>query len=232
MSRNCPGVMNPFSRVRILVALAPLVLAATIFPLGYHLQGQVSGPSPGNGGGGRGLAVRPRPLADFTVTVDTDRGVYDIGDNVEVRFRASDDCYVFIFNTDSDGVTRQIFPNFYDRNNVLQANRRYRIPTGLYRLVTTGPPGSESLRILAYRYPWRALDPWNEFSSSEPFPRRAVAPDAMGGRVEREARTAQEQDSKGALGIVPVPGDRYYRLYAEDTVRFRVQSRHYYPDPW
>ena len=231
--------MKPFSRIKVLALLAPLIMAAAVLLSGYHLQGQVGTPSPGQNEGGRGLAFRPSPRPDFTVTVDTDRGVYYVGDSVEVRFRASDDCWVYIFNTDSEGVTRQIFPNYYDRDNALEGNRRYAIPVGRFRLVTTGPAGSESLRIIAYRRLWRALDPWNEFSAGEPFPRRSVAPNDMRGRVESEARAAQEQDSKNAqgggregLGLIPVPRDRYYYVYAEDTARFRVQSRRYYLDSW
>jgi Domain of unknown function (DUF4384) len=247
--------MKTSSRIRILALLAPLILAAAVASLGYRLEGkagaQPAGPAAqptrgeASGGasadGGRGVAIRPRPYPDFTVTVDTDRQVYYVGEAVEVRFRASDDCRVYIFNTDSDGVTRQVFPNYYDRDNALRGDHAYTIPIGRYRLVATGPPGGESLRIVAYRRAWRALEPWDDFSSGgrDPFPQRSVAPDEMRKRVEGEARGGQEDSAKpsqsgrrGGLAIVPMPPDRYYYDYAEDSTRFKVQSRRYYPDPW
>jgi hypothetical protein len=193
-------------------------------------------------GGVRLIEIRPRER--FWVTLDTDRAVYDVGESVQVRFRASQDCVVYIFNTDSDGVTRQIFPNYFDRDNSIRANRQYSIPDRRYLLVTTGPPGRESLHIMAYSRKWRALEPWNEFRPSDPFPRRGMGGAEMRQRVEDEARKEQEIQPGspggrgGGLRIVPVPPERYYD-YAEDRTHFRVEWRRYEPphpfdprDPW
>jgi hypothetical protein len=188
--------------------------------------------------GGRIGAMRPRPIPNFTVTVETDSDIYTVGETVGVRFRASDDCWVYIFNTDSDGVTRQVFPNYFDRDNAVRANRRYSIPIGRYWLVATGPPGTESLRIVAYRRAWQSLESWNEFSAGEPFPLRSVAPDEMRKRVGGEARAGQgdrsqaQQYGGGGLAIVPIPSNAYYYDYAEDATRFRVQSPRHYARPW
>ncbi len=186
------------SRTKTLAFMLPLILmAAAVPPATYLVQGKEGDTSraadgafseqPATGASSRIGAgpIRPRPPADFNVTVDTDQSVYYVGEAVEVRFRASDDCRVYIFNTDSEGVTHQIFPNYYDRENTIERNRRYSIPIGRYWLVATGPAGTESLRIVAYRRPWRALEPWSDFSSGggDPFPRRSIAPDEMRKRV-------------------------------------------------
>jgi hypothetical protein len=222
----------------LLAPLAPAVAAVAL--LAYHVEGQ-EGLKPSSSDGGNSIAIRPRPIPEFTVSIDTDQEVYYVGEAVEIDFRASEDCRVYIFNTDSDGVTRQIFPNYYDQDNLVRGGRHYTIPTGRYRLVTTGPAGSESLRILAYRRPWRALESWNEFPSggTDPFPRRSLIPDEMRKRVESEAKAAPREypntsGERGGLSIVPIPRDRFYYDYAEKSVQFRVRSyreSHDWPEP-
>jgi hypothetical protein len=240
--------MRTSARILILALLAPWLPAATLAaapddqsketpPAGRraddqpNLRESTGGASRGPGPDVRSVQIRPRER--FSVSVDTDRGVYGVGDAVTVRFRASEDCVVYIFNTDSDGVTRQIFPNYYDRENSLSANRGYSIPNRRYWLVTTGPSGRESLHIVAYRRNWRALEPWNEFRPSDPFPRRAVGAGDMQKRVEKEAREADPPKNDGGRGgglrIVPVPRDDY----AEAWAHFEVRARRYDPyDPY
>jgi hypothetical protein len=183
------------------------------------------------------IALRPVPRPDFRVRVHTDRSVYEVGDPVQVRFRASEDCRIYIFNTDSEGVTRQIFPNYYDRNNTVRADKPYTIPFGRYLLVATGPAGTESLRLVAYRRSWKALDPWERFPTDDPFPRREVQPDSMRNRVEAEARGQgdapsgpQEKERRG-VSIFPIPPERWDG-YAEDSATFRVRSHAEEPDGW
>lgn len=187
----------------------------------------------------RSIEVIPEPSRDFSVRVDSDENRYYVGESVRIRFSASHDAHVYIFNTDSSGVTRQIFPNYYDRDNFVRGGRTYTLPRSGYSLRVTGPEGSERLRIVGYRREYRALRQWHEFRSSDPYPRRSVSPEAMserirtevrqegsGGmiRIDREIESGPRAGQRESLRIVPEP-DRFD--YAEDYDFFTVRRPSY-----
>jgi len=181
----------------------------------------------------------PHPGNRFTVDVRVDRRSYSIGSPVRISFSASDDCYVYIFNTDSRGVTSQIFPNYYERSNSIKARRNYTIPNRGYSLVVGGPAGRETIRIVAYRQRYRALSTWDIFKKSEPFPGRETSVDSMNSRIKKElgSKSSKSPGSKGgreglelkelyiAPNIAPIPNQPgYTNYYAEDTVRFETYN--------
>lgn len=145
-----------------------------------------------------GLITRRHPTPSpiyrgrFWVDIDADRSVYDIGDSVRIHFEASDDCHVYIFNTDAAGITRQIFPNYYDRDNYVRGGRRYSIPDYGYALVAEGPSGRESIQIVAHRKQWRALERWGHFDRHDPFPLRSLSPSGMRSQIEDEAKSLEQ----------------------------------------
>ena len=176
------------------------------------------------------IVVEPPTRGRFTVNVSADRNTYEIGDRVRISFSASHDARVYIFNTDAEGVRRQIFPNYYDRDNQVRAGRTYTIPDSNYALRVTGPSGEESIQIVAYRAYWRALRDWSDFRQGDPFPRRSISPQQMKERVEREARQSIQEGAR-SLSIVPEPEDRYHN-YAEDRDYFTVRRSYYRPIPY
>lgn len=118
------------------------------------------------------IGVIPRPQKDFTVSIDSDQYRYNIGENVRITFRASEDAYVYIYSTNSNGETRQVFPNFYDRDNRVEGGKKYRIPRGGdYRLVALPPSGSEVLTIYAVRSDRKRNFGSGSISADDPFPR-------------------------------------------------------------
>lgn len=182
------------------------------------------------------IIINPPHRQPFSVSINTDRNSYTVGQNVRLYFRTTHDAYVYIFNTDARGITRQIFPNYHDRNNFARAGSTYSIPDRTYALQVTGPAGSERVHIVAYKREWRALRSWGEFRSTDPFPRRFVEPDAMQRRIEEEARELRrEGPSRSDLGrsqslrIVPVPAPGYDPDFAEDYDFFTVRDRSYRP---
>lgn len=190
------------------------------------------------------IIIEPRhppspPHERFGVNIDTDRGSYYIGDSVRLYFSASDDAYVYIFNTDAQGITRQLFPNYYDSNSFVRAGRRYSIPGAGYSLVASGPAGRESVRIVGYRQRWRVLDQWHRFRSTEPFPQRSLGPDQMQSQIEREAQSGHggkesgREEAPQSLRIVPVPRPSPPLDYAEDWAYFNTLPRYgqYPPSP-
>ncbi|MCX7014840.1 MAG: DUF4384 domain-containing protein [Candidatus Sumerlaeota bacterium] len=191
--------------------------------------------------------IVPRPIVPlpghyFSVRVYPNRSSYYIDDRVRVYFTASDDAYVYIFNTDAAGVTRQIYPNYWDRDNSIRGGHLYSIPDPDYALVATGPAGPESLHIQAYRKRWDELRPWDRFEKSDPYPKREISPESMRDRIKSQAEESdrrehehEESDRRGrspeSLRIQPVPPP-YPSNFAEDWARFTTMARYtHYPEP-
>jgi hypothetical protein len=112
------------------------------------------------------------PRQPFRATLWTDRQSYEEGDPIRIHFRATRDAYVYIFDTDTQGVTRQLFPNFYDPDNFIGASQTAAIPDPNYRLTVTGPSGREYLEIVAVAERYSCLAPYERFRHGDPFPRR------------------------------------------------------------
>ena len=98
---------------------------------------------------GRNRSIGVTRWSDLEVDVWTDQDSYYIGDRIDVYFHVNRDAYVYIFNTDTHGVTRQIFPNYYDRDNYVRGGVVYTIPDRGYSLEITGPTGREYVRAIA-----------------------------------------------------------------------------------
>ncbi len=170
----------------------------------------------------------------FRTSIRTDRPSYYVGESVRLYFSASEDAYVYIFNTDSRGETRQIFPNYYDRDNFVRGGRQYSIPNRGYALAVAGPAGRESVRIVAYRERYRALSSWENYTQRDPFPIMRSNVESKNSRVQSEARAKSQNQSRSSaqrLEIVPVPDRGYY--YAENWAYFSTFERYQgYPTPY
>ncbi len=84
--------------------------------------------------------INPRP--DFALSLRLDKGTgatYAPGERIRVYFRSTRNAYVTIFGYDSRGNIRLLFPNQYQKNQFVEANREYYIdgviepgtPTGI-----------------------------------------------------------------------------------------------------
>jgi hypothetical protein len=158
----------------------------------------------------RAMTIRPEPdhgrggdrdrRRDLDIRVWTGQSTYEVGDSARIYFRTNRDAYVYIYSTDPRGVTTQIFPNYYDRENWVEGGRNYRLPRGNYRMRITPPTGREV--ITAYAVAARSSGRGPRRSSSEnPFP-RSSSPQA-------ELRSI-------------VPDGRPSRDYASDTASIRI----------
>lgn len=131
------------------------------------------------------IAVKPEPDRgrDIRASIWTDRKDYRVGDKVRISYRVNRDSYVYIFSTDADGKTRQIFPNYYDQDNAVRADRTYSIPSRGYSLEATPPRGIETISIVAVKERGRGYDNYRRFSKSNPFPESSGADVAVRGLV-------------------------------------------------
>jgi len=117
------------------------------------------------------IIIRP-PDDNLKVRVWTDRRSYVEGDPVRIYFWANEDAYIYIYDTDTRGVTQQIFPNYYDRDNFIRGGRVYSIPDRGYNLTVSGPEGREFLEAIAVSHHRNIRLPRHEWRRSEPFPDR------------------------------------------------------------
>lgn len=109
------------------------------------------------------IVVNPRPGFEVDVWVDKaparDRTpVYQIGEDIEISVRPSEDAYVYLFNVNADDRVTQILPNRLDdagRDNFVRAGRTKVFPPSgaRYRFEVRGPAGLDKVIAVASRRP-------------------------------------------------------------------------------
>ncbi|MFQ5607322.1 MAG: DUF4384 domain-containing protein, partial [Candidatus Zixiibacteriota bacterium] len=105
------------------------------------------------------------PTLEVEIWTDNESGYYYQRDEIKIYFRASDDCYVAVYNVDTEGRVNLIYPfDKYD-DPFIEGGRIYRIPDAGddYDLVLRGPAGAENIQIVASRTPFPVPD-WYEGS--------------------------------------------------------------------
>lgn len=144
------------------------VLADGLVPVGHHV---------------------PRP--PLAVEVWTDReeeAVYYPGEPVAIHFTANDACYVLVYDIDTEGRVRQLFPVPGDPGYV-PGHQVVTLPghgAGFDYLVT-GPAGIETIEVVASRVP---LESWE--SAEEPW----QGGDEEWGPPPREYFEGEDEDEK------------------------------------
>ncbi|MEL7061553.1 MAG: DUF4384 domain-containing protein [Acidobacteriota bacterium] len=95
---------------------------------------------------------RIQVVPEINVDLWTSKGPnarYCVGETIEISFRTNADAYVAIFDTDTRGKTHRIFPNRYDREHFVRGGVTYDLPARGYRFRIEGPPGRETLHVVA-----------------------------------------------------------------------------------
>lgn len=84
-------------------------------------------------------------------SVDRPSRVYAQGDSVVLTVTATEDSYIWVFDTGTSGKVHQIFPNRYETDNFLTAGRTLQIPQGdsNYALAVAPPSGVELITVVA-----------------------------------------------------------------------------------
>jgi|GEM_PF-547837 len=177
----------------ILIGLILVLSFATIFSVSakdqvkFHAEGRDQA---------RERSIIVTPDIDFRVDIWTERTVYYPGETIRIFFHASRDCYVYIFDIDPRGTTRQIFPNYYDQDNFIRAGYTYSIPDYGYRLEVTGPSGREYLHAIAVRDHYPFLRDFERFRRSDPFPRHSRGLKGFKQKLESGARSQEWSENQ------------------------------------
>lgn len=97
------------------------------------------------------------PDLDIKVWTEKDEGaVYRPGEPIKVYFKASRDCYVTLYNIDTEGKVHILFPYGYKESNFVEGDQVYRLPklSRHKRLIVTGPAGVEYIQAVASLHPF------------------------------------------------------------------------------
>ncbi len=91
----------------------------------------------------------PTPTA-FNVEVKVDKPVYRVGEFIYITARATQECFLTVYDISTLGEVTQIFPNRFASDNKIQGNTFYRLPaeSDKFDFEVTGPPGTERVRVV------------------------------------------------------------------------------------
>lgn len=100
------------------------------------------------------LAPAPSPTSGglaVDAAVDRANRIYTHGDNVVLSVKATEDSYIWVFDTGTSGKVHQIFPNRYHENNFVAAGSTLNIPPAdaEYALAVSHPQGAELITVVA-----------------------------------------------------------------------------------
>ena len=101
-------------------------------------------------------AGSPRPGSlQVSVAVDRQDATYAVGEAVKLVLTATEDAYVTVLDVGPTGQVTQLFPNQYQTDNHVYANRPVEIagPGSGARVTVSGPVGTELIKIVAASRP-------------------------------------------------------------------------------
>lgn len=172
---------------------------------------------------------------NIDVRLDLDRSTYLVGDEVNLKFRVSEDAYVYLFSEEPCGTVRQIFQNAFDQDNFVQGHRTIRLPDHGYKFVVDGQTGEQRVRAIASSIPLDARDFGGIRSSRiNPFPvcplSFAQIEQRFHSKLESRIRDLHQGGRQYNKSIVVVP-DIDLPAYGETTVCFNVIRPVIYEQP-
>src|SRR3990172_4058349 len=139
------------------------------------------------------------------------------GDRVRVFFRAADDSYVTVFQVDTDGRVRVLFPDAPWEDNFARGRRAYEVDQryGNHAFVIDDYPGE------GYIFAVATLDPFDyrQMVRADHWDYRVIA---SGGRISGDPYAAMQN-----LVDLIVPSN--YDSYSYDVYSYYVERRYDYP---
>ena len=194
------------------------------------------------------VSALPAPRAQaMGVDVWTDRGkdaVYEPGEPVEIKVRASDDGYLLVYDIDSEGYVHVLYP-YEGSTGYIEGRHAYRVPSGEsgMQLVVDGQVGQGYIVALVSRQPFNALprylrpyDPTAESSGyvGEEDDEQDVTSD---GRIMGDPFVAMERIRRQALDD-PSDNEAFATAYTSYYIHQPVRYPRYLcndchrPDQW
>ena len=140
--------------------------------------------------------------------VDRADYTYAVGEPVRIYVETNKDAYVTVLNTDPAGQTTQLFPNRYQPDNFVSANRAMEVPgpDSRSQIVVTGTVGDELLKVLASTSPVSLFEA-QQLTDAGPY--RVVRTDAQGTARSLSVVMDDQPPAGGSVtrppaGLVPI----------------------------
>jgi hypothetical protein len=133
------------------------------------------------------LGLVPSPVPGLSASIWTERSQYTVGETARVHFFISQAAFVYIFNIESTGRVRLIFPNPYSPNPYRPAGTHVLPDQPTYQFRVAPPTGTDTLQLVACTRPLPV--PMGTYSNPYPL----LGSDAPSDRAV-------------VLGLVPEPG--------------------------
>jgi len=111
-----------------------------------------------------------KPDPSFKVNLKMNRTTYQSGDEVILTVKSTKDCFLTVLNLGADDTVRVLFPNKWQENSFVSANKNIEIPDKIYResrvnrvsIHVTNLPGhkkdSEIIKVIATKQNMNILD--------------------------------------------------------------------------
>lgn len=161
------------------------------------------------------VRIEPPPTGGVLETsVRTDLARYHVGDHMKIFMTVNRDSYVYVFDTDAVGISRLIFPNYYDTQNFLKAGKTYYFPDRGYDMEVTGPAGRENLTIVAVSEEYPFLADYRRYTRQDPYP---TYRDGAAELVRRIERFRKEPWGAEVHAVRPAPKEN---LWGTDSTTF------------
>ncbi len=114
--------------------------------------------------------------SSLTIEIGVDKTRYSPGERLKLYFNLSRDAYVYIYDIDTQGEVRLIFPNAFVQDSFVKAGK-HTLPDKRYSFVVSGPEGVEFVQAIAATSPVPifSLAPQASFEK-EMFPLLGVNP--------------------------------------------------------
>lgn len=146
--------MSRISRISVTLLACAVLMAMLGSPWGEVCHGQTSGSLSSDYRDQYDVKHRVvrQPYLDVEVWVDKGEGSsYHPGEEIQIYFEASRDCYVVIYNVDTRGYVHLLYPVDSEDDFYLEGERIYKIPDRFddYQLTVDGPEGVEYVQAVA-----------------------------------------------------------------------------------
>lgn len=128
----------------------------------------------------KNIIIVPKPSElEVKVWLNKPEGaVYQVGESINIFFRANKSCYVVIYDIRPDGKITLLFPNRYDTNNYIAPNVTYKLPISTaYSLKVTPPEGKEYIQIIASTSYIPIIQQLRELGTTKTFPELTTDPE-------------------------------------------------------
>lgn len=97
----------------------------------------------------------PLSARDLRVEAKVDKSTYKIGEDVVLTARPNKDAYIWVVNVHDDGKMEMLFPNKFNSDNFVGANKEITLPPAgsSYTYTVGGKPGADLVQVFATMTP-------------------------------------------------------------------------------